>query len=190
MPGIVLLDDLTVLGDGDLINRLITIIPRPAGALQNTVGTIGQTLGGAFSVLADGDDVPFCLFCSIIAPSGFQIYGERGTFLRLLVPGDGIQRVLGELDFAVDHGIADRHRKAIFLLAVMVIAGFQLVHGFIQLVASGRFRFLEGVNSIVSRAWEQIRGETAVGDGIRCNRFSGLVQGVLRAVQCGIALGG
>ena len=64
----------------------------------------------------------------------------------------------------------------------MVIAGFQLVHGFIQLIASGGFRLLEGVNAVILGTGKQIRGEAAVGNGIRGNFLAGLVQGVLRAV--------
>ena len=142
MAGIVLRYRLPVLGNADFIDRLIPIIPGPSRALLDTVGAIGEALGGTLTVLANGDDVPFRLFCSIIAASGFEIHGKRGSFLRLFVIGNGIQGVLGQLDFSVNYGIADCYRKAIFLLAVMVIAGFQLVHGFVQLVASGRFRLL------------------------------------------------
>ena len=71
----------------------------------------------------------------------------------------------------------------------MVIAGFQLVYRLVQLVASGGFRLLEGVNPIISRAWEQVRGEAAIRNSIGGNRLAGLVQGVLCAVQRGVTLG-
>ena len=131
VPGIVLLDGLPILGDGDLIDRLITVISRPAGALLDAVNTIGQALGGAFAILADGDNVPFGLFCGIITASGLEIHSKRGAFLRLLVPGNGIQCVLGQLDFAVNYGVADCQGKAVLGVRIVVIAGFQLVHGFI-----------------------------------------------------------
>ena len=131
MPRIVLRHGLTILGNADFVNRLIPIIACPTGALLDAVSTIGQALGCAFAILADGNDVPFCLFCSIIASGRFQVHGERGTFLRLLVPGDGIQCVLGELNFAVNYGVADCQGKAVLGVRIVVIAGFQLVHGFI-----------------------------------------------------------
>ena len=175
MPGIVLLDDLTVLGDGDLINRLITIIPRPAGALQNTVGTIGQTLGGTLTVLADGNNVSFGVLGLVVTASGFEIRSKRGTFFRLLGPRDGIQRVLGQLNLAVNYGVADCQGKAFLGVGVMVVAGFQLVYGFVQLVAAGRFRFLEGVNPIIGCTREQVCCECPILYRVGGNGFSGFV---------------
>ena len=183
MPGIVLLDGLPILGNDDLINRFVPIIARPAGALPDTVGAIGQVLRSAFSIFSDGDNILFRFFGLVVAASRFQINGECCPFLRLLVPGYGVHGVLHELNLALNHRITDRHRKAVLRLIVMVIAGFQRIHCLVQLVPGGRFGFLEGVHAIILGARKQICGEAAVGNGIGGNRLAGFVQGVLGTVQ-------
>ena len=95
MPGIILLDGLAVLGDDDLIDCFVLVIPRPAGALLNAVNAVGQALGGALAILANGNDVSFGILGLVVTASGFQINGECGPFLRLLVLGDGVHCILG-----------------------------------------------------------------------------------------------
>ena len=116
MPGIVLRHSLTVLGDCHLIDRFIPVIACPAGALLDAVNTIGQALGGPFAILADGDDVPLRVFGLVVTASRFEIYGKRSPFLRLLFIRDSVQCVLGQLNLAVHHGIADRHGEAVLRL--------------------------------------------------------------------------
>lgn len=175
MPGIVLLDGLPILGNGDLVDRLIPVIARPAGTLLDAVDSIRETFGGSLAVLPDGDDVPFGVLGLVIAASGFEIHSKRGTFLRLLVPGDSVQCILGQLNLAVNYGITDCYRKAIFLLAVVVIAGFQLVYLLVQLIPAGRFRLLEGVNAVIGCARKQFCCERTVLYRVGSNRLAGLV---------------
>ena len=89
--------------------------------------------------------------------------------LREYTPMDTIRqqlKIFSRQYFSVHRRIADRHGEAVLGTRIVVIAGFQLVHGFIQLVASGRLRFLEGVNAVILGTGKQIRGEAAVGNGI------------------------
>ena len=82
MTGVVLFDGLAVLGDCNLINRFVPIIARPAGALLDAVGAIGQVLRSAFSIFSNGDDVPLRFLGLVVTSSRFQINGECKTSPR------------------------------------------------------------------------------------------------------------